>query len=184
MNSLSELHQILTGYSANDSYQDESLGLICCKLALQALDNECYGVGALLFDNRRKVITEARNEIFQDGFHSAAHAEMLAIDRFEANNPVYLERDKLTLMVSLEPCPMCLTRLLLSGIGRIIYLAKDKDGGMVHQLDQMPPSWRNLAEIQTYALAEVSPALSELASRLASCQLNERRQQLMKTIRG
>ncbi len=183
MKVLQELEKDLDIYPLHKDYQDDRLGYRCCELALAALKNGCYGVGAVLFDNGGQILTEARNEVFQNGFFSDRHAEMVALNLFEEQFPAYGNRSKLTILVSLEPCPMCFTRLLLAGVGRIIYLAEDHDGGMINRLDKMPAAWRNLAQLQTRNRAEVTPTLSSLAARLASCQLDQLRHKLLKVIR-
>lgn len=183
MKALQELEKDLAIYQLHKDYQDDRLGYRCCELAVAALKNGCYGVGAVLFDNKGQIQAEARNEVFQNGFFSDRHAEMVALNLFEEQRPDYGDRSELTIMVSLEPCPMCFTRLLLSGIGRVIYLAEDQDGGMIHRLDKMPKVWRNLAQLQTRSRAEVTPTLSSLAARLAACQLDQLRHKLLKAIR-
>ena len=178
-----ELQKDLDTYQVHQDYQDDRLGYRCCELASAALANGCYGVGAVLFDDRGLILTEGRNEVFQNGFFSDRHAEMVTLNLFEEQFPAYGDRCQLTMLVSLEPCPMCFTRLLLAGIGRVIYLAADHDGGMVHRLEQMPDVWRNLAQLQTRQRAAVTPTLSALAARLASCQLERLRHKLLKAIR-
>lgn len=180
---MDELKNALERYSIEEKYCDEKMGLRCCELAFEALETGCYGVGAILYGPDGKLRIDARNEVFLDGFHSDRHAEMVVLNRFEAHYPDYDDRGNLTVMVSLEPCPMCFTRLLLAGIGQIKFLATDTDGGMVNRLSQMPPAWQNLAQIQRQHPANVSPTLSALASELASCRLEQLRKRLLKTIR-
>lgn len=179
-----ELQKDLENYQLGKDCQDERLGYRCCELALTALKNGCYGVGAVLFDQQGEILVEGRNEVFQHGFFSDRHAEMVVLNRFEEQFPAYGDRSQLTMLVSLEPCPMCFTRLLVAGIGRVIYLAEDHDGGMVHRLKQMPDVWRNLAQLQTRHRADVASSLSSLAARLAGCQLDQLRHKLLKAIRN
>lgn len=184
MTTRQELQDTLNSYQIDEAHQDDRLGHRCCELAMAALENECYGIGALLFDGRGRILAEGRNTVFQDGFHSDRHAEMVLLNLFEERFPSYGDRGGLTLLVSLEPCPMCLTRLLLAGIGRVLYLAEDRDGGMVHRLAKMPAVWRNLARLQTQDKADVTAALSSLAHQLANCQLELFRQKLLREIRA
>ena len=183
MKTLQELQKTLSIYLLDENYQDDRLGYRCCELAMEALENDCYGVGAELVDNRGQILAEGRNEVFRNGFYSDRHAEMVVLNLFEEQLPFNGDRSQLTMLVSLEPCPMCFTRLLLAGIGRLIYLADDHDGGMVHRLGQMPDVWRNLAQLQTRHRAVVTPTLSALASQLAGCQLDQLRHKLLKAIR-
>ncbi|PKH03235.1 nucleoside deaminase [Psychromonas sp. MB-3u-54] len=183
MDDLTELKKALLSHRIDRNFPEESLGKRCCEIACVSLENGCYGVGAILVDKTDNILIEAGNEIFLKGFHSARHAEMLVIDRFELQYPKYGDRSGLTMMVSLEPCPMCLTRLLLAGIGEIVYLANDDAGGMAGRIDRMPPAWINLASLQNRRLAKVSNTLESLATRLAACRLGELRNRLLANIR-
>ncbi|MFT6928098.1 MAG: tRNA(adenine34) deaminase [Psychromonas sp.] len=183
MDDLKELRKALLAHQIDRNFLEESLGKRCCEIASESLENGCYGVGAILVDKNHNILIEAGNEIFLEGFHSSRHAEMLVIDRFELQYPQYGDRSGLTIMVSLEPCPMCLTRLLLAGIGEIVYLANDYAGGMASRINQMPPAWINLASLQNCRLAKVSEPLVSLATRLASCHLSELRSRLLTNIR-
>lgn len=178
-----EMETTLAGCRADEKRRDEIPGYRCCELALEALRDGCYGVGAVLVDEGGHIIAEARNEVFRNGFHSDRHAEMVAVDDFEKQFPFYGDRGGLTMVVSLEPCPMCFTRLLLAGIGRLIYLAEDRQGGMAHRLKKMPEVWRNLAGLQNSEKADASPTLVALAARLARFELDEKRRKLLKVIR-
>jgi tRNA(adenine34) deaminase len=184
MKTLTELQTELANYKADENCPDEHLAIRCCELACESLANGCYGVGAILVDENRSVLAEAGNRIFMDGFHSGRHAEMVVMDMFEERYRNYGDRSGLTLMVSLEPCPMCLTRSLLAGIGRIVYLAADNDGGLVQRLEKMPPAWENLASLQKRERALSSELLKDLAAQLATCSLQGLRQRLMESIRG
>lgn len=184
MTSLLELKKALADYRLDENLPDEPFGYRCCELALEALAADCYGVGAVLSDQGGQVYIDARNEVFQNGFHSERHAEMVALNNFEKSFPSSPDRGQLTMVVSLEPCPMCFSRLLLAGIGRLVYLAADRHGGMVHRLAKMPPVWRNLALLQNRRPAEVTPTLARLASRLARFELEEKRRKLLKAIRS
>ena len=184
MKTLTELQAELANYQADENHPDDHLAIRCCELACESLANDCYGVGAVLVDKEREILAEAGNRIFIDGFHSDRHAEMVVMDIFEERYPNYGDRSRLTLMASLEPCPMCFTRLLLAGVGRIVYLAVDNDGGMIQRLEQMPPAWQNLASLQKQGKALTSEFLTDLAAQLATCSLQSLRQRLMGSIRA
>lgn len=183
MKSLPELRDEIADYRPDGDYPDEPLAYRCCKLALAALDDGCYGVGALLFDDTGRILAEGQNELFRHGFHSDRHAEMVTINKFEEQYPLFGDRSRLTIMVSLEPCPMCITRLLIAGIGRVIYLVEDRDGGMAGHLEKLPDVWRNLALLQSREMADISKTLSNLARELANCQLDLMRRKLLGAIR-
>ena len=82
-----------------------------------------------------------------------------------------------TMLTSLEPCPMCLARLLIAGVETVKYIARDELGGMVGYLDRLPTAWRRLCRRQKYRHAEVSKELEDFASqafRLNLARLRER----------
>jgi len=49
------------------------------------------------------------------------------------------DMNSLILFSSIEPCPMCLTRIITSGIKEVYYLAPDPDSGMVGLRDKLLP---------------------------------------------
>lgn len=157
---------------------DDPLALAVCREALEALEDGSYGVGAVITDAGGRVVLTARNEVFADGFASDGHAEMRALSALEREHPEVAPVE-LTLWVSLEPCPMCLGRIKLSGIGRVRYIAPDPDGGMVHLADRLPRIWRLLHPEQDFAPAEASPAVRRLARQLFRANLRALRQRLL-----
>lgn len=165
-------------------HRDEQIGRRCCFLALEALRNDCYGIGAVMLDGNGDILAEGYNRVFEENYRAAAHAEMEALDEFEERFPDYRNRSELTMIVSLEPCPMCFTRILASGIGRVRYLAADNDGGMVHKIWQLPAAWRNLASMGDYDVADVSHALRDFAAKLAESGLSDKRKRLISRIRS
>lgn len=176
---LSELAQRVSDYPLNPEYRDETMGLRCCQLALKALQSGNYGVAALLIDASGNILIEEYNQVFSKSFCSAGHAEMRVIDQYEARFQQQYPVDQLKLLVSLEPCPMCLTRLLLSGIGLVKYMVDDPAGGMVSRISDLPPAWRNLASLQTFYHAHISDKLRQLAHDLSQHQLDRLRDHLM-----
>lgn len=173
-------------------YRDDSHGLHCCRLALDALEQGNYGVAAILTDPQGEVVAQSENRVFSSGrndrgqgeraYHSSAHAEMLLIDQLEEQQIPY-PPEQLTMLVTLEPCPMCLARLLLSGIGSVRYIARDLEGGMLSHLDKLPPAWRNLSQLQNHYQAHVSEPVRQLAMDIGSTNLPALRAKLLKQIR-
>jgi len=163
---------------AGQSAPDDVLAIQVCDEALAAVREGNYGVGALIVDDGGNIVLRAHNQVFRPSFRSDGHAEMIAVDKLERKFP-----DKppasLTLYVSLEPCPMCLARLKLAGIGRVRYLSADTSGGMVQSRDRLPPVWRLLNPHQEFAPAEVSPALRRLGKRIFQVNLRSLRRRLI-----
>ena len=174
----------------------------CCELAFQTLEQGNYGVGAVLIDKDGFLVAEANNQVFSEGFDSSAHAEMRVIDQLECslngsclkksaikNSQFHLERPKtinrqgLTLIVSLEPCPMCSCRIFASGIGQVIYMSRDKNGGMISHCNNLPPAWINLSQLTVIKQFNEKHELAVLAQDIASAHIQGLREKLITTIR-
>ena len=164
-------------------YADDPAGRLVLEEAVAALRNGNYGVGAVILDTRGKVVLRAGSRFIRPQFRSDGHAEMMALGELEAEHP-QLVPSTLTLMVSLEPCPMCLSRIKLSGIGRVRYLADDYDGGMVHLAGRMPPIFRLLHPEQDIRRADVDPGIRDLALELFGCNLKALRRAVLARAKG
>jgi tRNA(adenine34) deaminase len=160
------------------AYPDDPMGVRVCEEALAAAVAGNYGVGALLVDAGGEVVLSGGNQVFEPRFASDGHAEMALVSRLERER-AELAPAGLTLVVSLEPCPMCYTRLKLAGIGRVLYLAADEAGGMVRRAAHMPPIWAQLHPAQVFAPAQVAPALRRLALAIFSLGLRDLRGRLV-----
>ena len=157
------------------------MGERVCSEALDAVREGNYGVGAVIAAESGAVLVRAHNQVFEPAFRSDGHAEMIAISLLEGEHPD-IAPGSLTLYVSLEPCPMCLSRLKLAGIGKVRYLSPDPAGGMVHRHESMPPIWRLLNPGQDFGPADVSPGLRRLAGRLFQVNLRGLRRRLVDRI--
>jgi tRNA(adenine34) deaminase len=84
-------------------------------------------VGAIIVDANGSIIGKGYNqvEMLRD---ATAHAEMIALTSAMATvNSKYLQDS--TLIVTMEPCPMCAGALILSKIGRVIFGSYDAKMG-------------------------------------------------------
>lgn len=136
-----------------------------CLLALKSADEGNHGVGAVIVHGGR-IVAEGRNRAFIPRFRTDLHAEMDAVNQLEmAEDPAPPEA--CTLYSSLECCSMCTTRLINSGLGKVIYAAEDDDCGMIRRLGDMPPGYRRMAENRTppqvFAKSECQARLVEIA---------------------
>ena len=160
-------HQILINQAPAVCLKDDTWARLCCEQGLLALEKGNYAVAGVIVNSAGELLYSSENQVFSEGFHSHAHAEMLLIDQLEQDPQVH-DRDELTLFVSLEPCLMCYGRILLSGITRVRYLAKDKAGGFADHLHLLPPAWRDLAVRVSVEQANVQPYWIKLAESLVS----------------
>ena len=86
-------------------------------------------VGAVVLDEAGRVLSVAGNEV-EATHDAAAHAELLAMRR--AARAVGKTRlEGCTLIVTLEPCPMCAAAAVHFRVNRIVFGAYDPKGGGV-----------------------------------------------------
>jgi tRNA(Arg) A34 adenosine deaminase TadA len=78
-----------------------------------------------------------------------------------------------TLYSSLESCPMCLVRLITSGVNRILHGAFDKKGGMVHAFENLPVFWSDLSEGKVFSQAVCSQEMINAANEIFILNLDE-----------
>jgi tRNA(adenine34) deaminase len=98
-------------------------------LARESLDSGDVPVGALVLSPEGAVIGRGRNAR-EDGADPTAHAEILALREAGAT----LGRWRLTgctLVVTLEPCPMCAGAIVASRLDRLVFGAWDPRAGAV-----------------------------------------------------
>ena len=155
----------LEEYEPSHEMRHEEVALRACMLAIRASELHTYGVGAVLLDERGDVIVEGHNEVYVSGFRSDLHAEMVVMNKFESAHGRVDAVEHYTLVTSLEPCPMCMTRLIFSGIGTILHVRADDIGGMVQRKSSLPPIFKEITESnsQVWGMAECSDTLREAA---------------------
>ncbi len=156
----------LESYVPQAAYPDDDLVRQTCLLALGAVEDGDFGVGGLLRDGTGKVVAAGHNELFKPYFRSDRHAEMVVMDTFEKDNPQLTKLQDYTFFTSLESCPMCMARLISSGVNTILYAAPDLTGGMVHLMNNLPPVWIQLAQRQKWGQANCSPYLVNAANEI------------------
>jgi tRNA(adenine34) deaminase len=97
-------------------------------LARQALDKDEFPVGCVVTYDGRIIAGGARLHTRQVVPSEIDHAEILALRGMERLNPA-LERSRMTVYATLEPCLMCFGAILVSGIGTLVYAYEDAMGG-------------------------------------------------------
>ena len=144
---------------------DDVAALRALGMASSAAELGTYGVGAVLMDSQGHIVCEGHNEVHVGGFRSDLHAEMVLLNKWEEAHPECSGLGGYTLVSSLEPCPMCMTRIIFAGVGNIRYVCPDDIGGMVQRKDALPPIFQELTMKlgQQWRLAECSEALRNLA---------------------
>ncbi|HXA42700.1 MAG TPA: tRNA adenosine(34) deaminase TadA [Candidatus Solibacter sp.] len=117
-------------------------------------------VGAVaVIDGMRIAAASNRMEAAHD---ATAHAEMLCLRRAAARLGTW-RLNSVTLYVTLEPCPMCASAMVLSRLGRLVYAATDPkkgaDGSAYRVLDH-PANNHRVAVTSGVLAAEASDMLS------------------------
>jgi tRNA(adenine34) deaminase len=157
------------------AYPDDPFVGVCIREAIAGSREGSGGIGACLVrEDTGEIVERGHNRQFTPHFRSDLHAEMDLLDRYEDRVRILKPTDAqtgnprrmyegLALYSSYEPCPMCMTRILNTGIKRILYAAPDPEGGMTSQIALLPPFWRQLAAGTTFAPARCSTRLAEMA---------------------
>ena len=160
-------------------HRDQQLGNIACREALAAAEMGNYGVGAVLVDPNGTVVEQGRNSVFFPHFRSDLHAEMVVMNAFEERYPAVDNMRGYTLVCSLEPCPMCLARLLVAGVQTVKFLAHDELAGMVGLRSYFPTAWNRLWQRQEFVQADVSDSLRQFALDVFLLNLEECRRKIL-----
>jgi tRNA(adenine34) deaminase len=103
-------------------------------------------VGAVMIDENGNIISIGRNqrELIKD---STAHAELIAIK--SANRSLSSWRlEKLTLVVTLEPCLMCAGAILQSRVNRVVFGAWDEKAGACGSVWDVLRDGRSLHKVE------------------------------------
>ena len=156
----------------------DAVSVMAIQEAIGAIEKGGWGIGAVLIDNQSGVIIgRGQNKTTRSDWH----AEMDLLNQFEDEHQDKKARKALlahcTLVTSLEPCPMCLCRMIAAGVGTVYYVAPDVPGGMVHLLDRLPETWQELAKGKIYAPADCSAELVTIAGAVFQLALSDQRKQ-------
>ncbi len=142
---------------------DEKFILMACVEAYKAYQDGNFGIGAILVNEQGEVVEKGHNSVFNPTFRSDLHAEMVVMNQFEERNKEKKDLSKYTIYTSLEPCPMCLSRLITSGVGNVKFATLDHDGGMVSRWSSLPPIWKEISKNRNYGKADISEELEKIA---------------------
>lgn len=120
------------------------------------------GVGVVLIDAGDEIVARDHNRMFRPHFRSDRHAEMVLLTAFEE---AHRDADLIgyTLISSLEPCEMCMIRIINSGITNVLYVSPDAGKGAITGPNSLAPHWARLADHQHFAQADCDPRLTEIA---------------------
>lgn len=171
--SVNKMKNYLLDYEFDRDCLDDKYVWLTNVLALKAVDSGNFGVGCILVDGGGNVVVEGHNEVFNPYFRSGAHAEMVVMDTFENMHRNFTDMRNFTLYTSLESCPMCLVRLITSGVHRILHAAFDEKGGMVHVFENLPEFWSDLSEGKVISQAVCSREMINAAGEIFLLNVDE-----------
>lgn len=172
------LQKAILRYQPDKRYRDDAFVLATVKEAAQGWREHNGGIGACLVrEASGEIVACAHNSQYVPYFRSDLHAEMKLLDKYEdrvrtkrASNPHDTQHrnpryamEGLVLYTSVEPCPMCLARIINSGLKKVYYASADETGGMAKRLGGLPPFWQNMAAGMVSEPSQSSPQLNELA---------------------
>ena len=109
-------------------------------MARRALAHGDVPIGAVVVDDSGRMLSAAPNRREVDG-DPTAHAELIALRDAAAEQGDW-RLDGCTLVVTLEPCPMCAMAAVWSRLDRIVYGAADLKAGGVWSLYNIPQDER------------------------------------------
>lgn len=116
-------------------------------------------VGAVVLDADGRIIASGHNERELTG-DPTAHAEVVALRR-AADVVGQWRLSGCTLVVTLEPCPMCAGAVVASRVERLVFGSFDEKGGAVASLFDVvrDPRLNHRVDVVSGVLAEESSAV-------------------------
>ena len=111
--------------------------------AKKALAAGEFPVGCVMVHQDKILATGSRKGTAGDFPNEIDHAEMLALKHL-IDLKVNMDKNRIVLFTTLEPCLMCLGALMLSGISEIVYAYEDVMGGGTRcDLTKLPSLYKN-----------------------------------------
>ena len=102
-------------------------------LAWESFKRNTIPIGAVIVNEEGNIISRGRNRIFDETSNNPlagrnmAHAEMTAMINLKEKEPPNIK--KYTLYTTMEPCPMCFGTMVMMGIRKLRYVARDGFAG-------------------------------------------------------
>jgi tRNA(adenine34) deaminase len=127
--------------------------------AEKAFEKNEVPVGAVVLDSNGSVVGRGFNQTEMLG-DATAHAEMIALTAAMATMESKYLQD-CTLVVTLEPCPMCAGAILLAKVGRVVFGSYDAKMGAAGTLFNLldNPKLTHRAELIGGIMEEKTTAL-------------------------
>ncbi|CAN2041285.1 Nucleoside deaminase [Candidatus Magnetomoraceae bacterium gMMP-15] len=115
------------------------------KEAQKALKAGEFPVGCVMVYENKVLVTGSRQGTVESVNNELDHAEIVALRRLtKLETDIKIDRSKISLFCTMEPCLMCFGALLINHIKHIIYAYEDAmGGGTACDLKSMPPLYSN-----------------------------------------
>jgi tRNA(adenine34) deaminase len=128
--------------------------------AEQALRAGEFPVGCVMVYDNMVLVTGARHHSTRDHYNELDHAEMLALRRL-VDLDSEIDRERVILFSTLEPCLMCYSAVILNGIRQIVFAYEDvMGGGTKLDLKRLSPFYQDMdIRVKAQVLREKSVAL-------------------------
>ncbi|MCW5202503.1 nucleoside deaminase [Desulfobulbus sp. US1] len=124
--------------------QDEKFMRQALIEARQALDAGEFPVGCILVQDNKIIGRGRRRNSVGACTNEIDHAEMVTLRTLLAEQPA-IDCQEITVYSTLEPCLMCYSTLLFSGIRRFVWAYEDVMGGGTNlPLQQLAPLYRDM----------------------------------------
>ncbi len=118
---------------------------IALKEAEKALSRNEFPVGCIITQDDRVLVTGSRSGTSGFAPNEIDHAEINALKQLAQLNDESINKDKLSIYSTLEPCLMCFGAIILSGIPKIVYAYEDVMGGATGlNLKLLNPLYQNI----------------------------------------
>lgn len=108
------------------------------ELSWQSVCAGSKAIAAVILSESGEIISEGRNQISEQNIPNPRllHAEVEALRNLDIKK--YPNLKEYTLYAGLEPCPMCMGTLAMSGLRKIVIAARDDFGGSMHLIEHSP----------------------------------------------
>ena len=102
------------------------------ELSWQSICAGSKAIAAVILSEDGEIISEGRNQISEHNIPNPRllHAEVEALRNLDIVK--YPNLKEYTLYAGLEPCPMCIGTLAMSGLRKIVIATRDDFGGSMH----------------------------------------------------
>lgn len=114
----------------------------CLEEAWQAFLHGTVPIGAVISNSTGEILARGRNHIYDDsqlpgqiGRNHLAHAELNALLHFDRT---LHDVHSCAVFTSLEPCPLCMGAIYMTGIRYVHYAARDAFAGSTNLLGKTP----------------------------------------------